>query len=110
MQNMNSENWRLRKSFSYNPGEKGKVVSHSVVSDFKFSRFLCPWDSPGKRSGLSFPSPGDLSKPSDPTLQADSLLPESPGKPYIPDKMKHLRTLGKKPQLSCRSLGRNCQI
>ena len=35
--------------------------------------------------GLSFPSPGDLHdpgiKPTSPTLQADSLLPEPPGKP-----------------------------
>ena len=36
-------------------------------------------------SGLPLPSPGDLPnpgiKPRFPTLQADSLLPESPGKP-----------------------------
>ena len=36
-------------------------------------------------SGLSFPSPGDLPdpgmEPGSPALQADSLLPEPPGKP-----------------------------
>ena len=38
-------------------------------------------------SGLPVPSPGDLSdpgiKPRSPTLQADSLLPEPPGKPHV---------------------------
>ena len=38
-------------------------------------------------SGLLFPSPGDLSDPGiearSPALQADSLLSELPGKPYI---------------------------
>ena len=38
-------------------------------------------------SGLPFPSPGDLPnpgiKPRSPSLQADSLLPESPGKPQL---------------------------
>ena len=37
-------------------------------------------------SGLSFPSPGDLSnqgiEPRSPALQADALLSEPPGKPY----------------------------
>ena len=37
-------------------------------------------------SGLSFPSPGDLPdpgiEPGSPALQADSLLSESPGKPF----------------------------
>ena len=37
-------------------------------------------------SGLPFPTPGDLPnpgiKPGSPTLQADSLLSEPPGKPY----------------------------
>ena len=39
-------------------------------------------------SGLSFPSPGDLPdsgiEPSSPTLQADSLPSEPPGKPSLP--------------------------
>ena len=38
-------------------------------------------------SGLPFPAPGDLPdpgiEPGSPTLQADSLLTELPGKPYI---------------------------
>ena len=52
------------------------------------ARFLCPWDSPGKKkhwSGLPCPSLGDLPspwmEPRSPTLQADSLLSESPRKP-----------------------------
>ena len=39
------------------------------------------------RSGLPFPSPGDLPypgvKPGSPTLQADSLPSEQPGKPHL---------------------------
>ena len=47
---------------------------------------LCPWDFPGKSTGvgLPFPSPGDLPdpgvEPGSPTLQADALPPEPPGK------------------------------
>ena len=44
---------------------------------------LCPWEE--YWSGLPFPSPEDLSdpgiKPGSPTLQADSLTSEPPGKP-----------------------------
>ena len=39
------------------------------------------------QSGLSFPPPGDFPdpgvKPQSPALQADSLPPEPPGKPYL---------------------------
>ena len=84
--------------FIHHGGEKRKDTlkyavkwSHSVVSDsatlwtvacqtpltIGFSRQEC-W------SGLPFPSPGDLSdpgiKPESPSLQADSLPSESPGK------------------------------
>ena len=51
------------------------------------TRFLCPWDSPGKNTGVHLPSPppGDLPnpgiKPRSPALQADSLPSELPGKP-----------------------------
>ena len=44
---------------------------------------LCPWDSPGKNTGVSSHSPGDLPDPGieagSPTLQADSLPSEPPG-------------------------------
>ena len=50
---------------------------------------LCPWDSPGKNTGVGchfllqgiFPTGGI--EPGSPTLQADSLPSESPGKPKI---------------------------
>ena len=53
------------------------------------SRLLCPWDSPGKNTGVgshallqgNLPDPGI--EPESPALQADSLPSESPGKPYI---------------------------
>ena len=51
------------------------------------TRLLSPWDFPGKSTGngLPFPSPGDLPnpgvEPGSPALQADTLLPEPPGKP-----------------------------
>ena len=50
-------------------------------------RLLCPWDSPGKNTGVGchavlqgdLPNPGI--EPSAPALQADSLPTELPGKP-----------------------------
>ena len=47
------------------------MLSPSVVSDslqphgLQPTRFLCPWDSSGKNTGvgLLFPSPGDLTNP-----------------------------------------------
>ena len=54
------------------------TVAHQAPLSMEFSRQEY-W------SGLPFPSPGDLPdpgiKPSSPTLQADSLLIEPPGKP-----------------------------
>ena len=53
----------------------------------KLARLLCPWDSPGKYTGvgLPFPSPGDLCNPGiEPVslaLKMDSLITELPGKP-----------------------------
>ena len=60
------------------------------------TRLLCPWDfldeypldeyRSGYRSGLPFLSPGDLPepgiKPGSPTLKADTLPSEPPGKPH----------------------------
>ena len=55
------------------------TVAHQVPLSMGFSRQEY-W------SGLPFPSPGDLPDPgigpTSPALQADSLPPESPGKPY----------------------------
>ena len=50
------------------------------------TRLLCPWDSPGKNTGVGYhfllqgnlPHPGI--KPSSPAMQADSLPSEPPGK------------------------------
>ena len=50
---------------------------------------VCPWDSPGKNTGVgghsllqgNLPNPGI--KPGSPALQADSLPSEAPGKPLI---------------------------
>ena len=66
-------------------------VSRSFVFDslqshrLQLARLLYPWDSPGKNTGLPFPSPEDLPnpgiKPWSPALQADSLLSEPPGSP-----------------------------
>ena len=50
------------------------------------TRLLHQWNFPGK-SGLSFPSPGDLpdpgTEPGFPTLQADALPFEPPGRPTV---------------------------
>ena len=51
------------------------------------ARLLCPWDSPGRNTGVrchpllqgNLRNPGI--KPRSPTLQADSLASEPPGKP-----------------------------
>ena len=62
-------------------GHESESVSHSVMSNSlrlkdQPSRLLCPWDSPGKHTGLGsrFLSLGDLPnpgiKPRSPTLQA----------------------------------------
>ena len=66
-------------------------VSSSVVSDSVRphvpTRLLCPWDSPGKNTGVGGHSllqgifPTQRSNPSSPALQADSLPSEPPGKP-----------------------------
>ena len=71
------------------------MVNCSVVSDSFQPHELylqgssCPWDSPGKKSRLPCPPPGDLPipgiKPRYLALQEDSLPSEPPGKPiYLP--------------------------
>ena len=63
-------------------------VSHSVASNSLRPHGLSTGFSRQEYwSGLPFPSPGDLPepgiKPGSPTLQADSLPSESPGKPHV---------------------------
>ena len=57
-----------------------RTVAHQTSLSIGFSRQEC-WN------GLPFPSPGDLHdpgiEPGSPALQADSLLTEPLGKPYI---------------------------
>ena len=57
-----------------------RTVAHQAPLSMECSR-------PGYWSGLPFPSPGDLPNPEieprSPTLQADSLPSESPGKPKL---------------------------
>ena len=59
-----------------------------------------PWNSPGQSPGVgsSFPSPGDLLnpwfEPRSPTLQADSLPAEPPGKAlYLCNLSKYFTTI-----------------
>ena len=60
--------------------ESHSVVSHSLRPHGLYS----PWNSPGQNTGVG-PFPGDLPNPGmeprSPTLQADSLPAEPPGKP-----------------------------
>ena len=56
----------------------------SVISDsLQPHGLLCPWDSPGKSTGVGCPPPGDLPdpvmEPGSPALQADSFTAEPPG-------------------------------
>ena len=77
----------------------GNKVKSLSLSDslrpygLQLARLLHRWDFPGKNTGkeywsvLPFPYPGDLPDPGielgSPTLQADSLPTEPPGKPSI---------------------------
>ena len=62
------------------------VVSDSLQPQTVAARLLCPWDSPGKNTGvgLPFPSLGDLPSPGiklgSPASQEDSLPSEPAGK------------------------------
>ena len=65
-------------------------MSDSLLAyGLKPTRFFCPWDSPGKKTGVgnhyllqgNLPLPGI--KPGSPVVEADSLLSEPPGKPPI---------------------------
>ena len=72
-----------------------KVLVTSVVYEslrpygLQPARLLCPWDSPGKNTGVGCraPPPGGLPHPGikagSPALQADSLLTEPPRKPPL---------------------------
>ena len=83
----------MHKPHLTTPHRENESVSHSVVSDslrtqgLQPARLLCPWDSPGKNTGVDSHSflQGDLPdpgiEPASPALQEDSLLAGSPGKP-----------------------------
>ena len=79
--------------------ERKKVKSLSRVPLFATPRTVAHQASPSMGfsrqeywSGLPFPSPGDLPdpgiKPRSPTLEADTLTSEPPGKPII--NMRHI--------------------
>ena len=81
------------------------VLSCSVLSNSLWprglqpTRLLCPWRFSRQEywSGLSCPSAGDLPnpriKPRSPTLQADSLPTEPPGKPAAAKSLQSCLTL-----------------
>ena len=81
-------------SWPYN-SHPSASVSHSGVSDYLQpygllpARIFCPWDSPGKNTGVGCHSlsPGNLSnqgiEPGSPALQADSLPSEPPGNKFF---------------------------
>ena len=57
------------------------VMFGSLQPPGTIARLLCPWNSPGKNTGVgchSLPDPGF--KPRSLALQEDSLLSEAPGK------------------------------
>ena len=83
---------RYSGSDGWGIGAESESVSCSVVSDslrlhgLQPARLLCPWDSQARTlEWVAIPSPGDLpvpgTEPRFPTLQADSLGSEPPGKP-----------------------------
>ena len=72
--------------------------------DYSPARLLCPWNSPGKNTGVgchsllqgNLPNPGI--KPSCPGLQADSLPCEPPGK-LSPKQEMQVQSLGQEDPL-----------
>ena len=82
-------------SMDHFPLKKERKWSHSVVSDSATPRtvvYKASLSTGFSRqeywSGLPFPCPGDLPnsgiKPNSPTLEADALTSEPPGKPHFP--------------------------
>ena len=73
------------------------VLSCSVLSNFlqphapEPARLLCPWDSSGKNTEVDSHSllQGIFLTQGSPTLQADSLPSEPPGKPFFPNNTGH---------------------
>ena len=86
--------WRLQGEWEVGGPQSAilaasESVIHSVMSDslkcyaLWLARLLCPWDSPGKNTGIGSNSllQGDLDpeiEPRSPVLQADSLPSEPP--------------------------------
>ena len=62
-----------------------------VLSDSLPTKLLCPWDPPGKNTGLPFPSPDfpdpgtKRTFPLSPTLAGEFFTTEPPGKPQGTD-------------------------
>ena len=64
------------------------TLCDSMDCSLQPARLLCPWDSPGKNTGVDCHSclqgsPNAGIKPGSPALQVDSSPSESPRKPYI---------------------------
>ena len=85
--------WQVFVVYLFYTQQYYAVLSCSVVSDslqhqrLQLGRLLCPWGFSRQEywNALPCPPPGDLPNPEmelrSPTLQADSLMSESPGKP-----------------------------
>ena len=80
--------WEKSNGASESEGVSCPVVSDSLQPHgLSPARFLCPWNSPGRNTGVgchshlqgNLPDPGI--EPRSSTLQADALLSEPPGKP-----------------------------
>ena len=91
-------------------------VSDSVMSSssrlhgVQPARLLCPWNSPGKNTGVdNLFSSGDLSdpriEPGSPALQADSLPSETPGKPHWTSGIYGITEFPNLPQRFCKVKG-----
>ena len=88
-----TEEWIKKMGYTYTM-KYCAVLSHSVTSDtlrpqgLQPARLLCPWDSPGKNTGVAAISfSRESSDPGielvSPALQANSLPSEPPGKPQV---------------------------
>ena len=66
-----------------------EIIWGTPINFAFLSRLLCPWDSPGKNTGVGCHAllpgtfPTQRSNLGSPALQADPLPPEPPGKPVF---------------------------
>ena len=99
----NTENLRNGKHSAMPSGEckhEIKIVPALKELSVKEARLLCPWDFPGKNTGVDCHTMHAWS-PASPALQVDFLLLEPPGKPE-----RNTTRVGRKREALCEGTGK----